>query len=95
MTVTGTSGYRMAVRRLEELAENLGKRGFITTLETCVGQPSVSVTNRQTSHLSEIIYASPADDGSWWLWWSWAERIAPVEHTDSAAFKIAHVLTAQ
>jgi hypothetical protein len=43
--------------------------------------------------LSETIYAAPAAAGSWWFWWSWADRIAPIGDVETAAFKIAYVLT--
>jgi hypothetical protein len=39
------------------------------------------------------VYAAPAEDGSWWLWWSWADQLAPIDEIDTAAFKIAYVLT--
>jgi hypothetical protein len=94
MTTTSVRGYELAVIKLEELADDLGGRGFATTLVTGVGHPSLTVVHRLATHLSESIYAAPAKDSSWWLWWSWAERIAPVSETSAAAAKIAHVLTA-
>lgn len=32
-------------------------------------------------------------EGAWWLWWSWADQIAPIDDVSEAAFKIAYVLT--
>jgi hypothetical protein len=43
--------------------------------------------------LCETIYAAPAVDGSWWFWWSWADRIAPVEDVEATTFKVHYVLT--
>ena len=55
--------------------------------------PRVRVQNRSISQLSDTVYAAPAADGSWWLWWSWADQLAPIDDVDAAAFKIAYVLT--
>jgi hypothetical protein len=94
MSTISIRGYELAVIKLEELADDLGARGFATTLVTGGGHPSLTVVHRLATHLSESIYAAPAKDNSWWLWWSWAERIAPVGETGTAAAKITHVLTA-
>ena len=51
------------------------------------------VANRWAAELSDTIYAAPAEDGSWWFWWSWEDRIALVGDVEAAAFKIAYVLT--
>ncbi|MDQ2873947.1 MAG: hypothetical protein M3Y33_03670 [Actinomycetota bacterium] len=93
MSTTSIGGHELAVRKLEELADDLGGKGFATTLVTGGGYPALTVVHRRSSRMTETIYAAPAD-GSWWLWWSWAERIAPVDETADAAGKIAHVLTA-
>jgi hypothetical protein len=53
----------------------------------------LSVVNRGLPQLSEHVYAAPSEDGSWWFWWSWADRLAPIDDVDAAAFKIAYVLT--
>ena len=94
MGTTSISGYEQAVSKLEALADDLGGRGFATTLVTGGGHPSLTVVHRIATHMSESIYAAPAKDSSWWLWWSWAERIAPVGETGTGAAKIVHVLTA-
>jgi uncharacterized protein with LGFP repeats len=55
----------------------------------------VNVASQSVPQLSETVSAAPADDGTWWFWWSWGDRIAPVGEVETAAFKIAYVLTAQ
>ncbi len=86
------TSYQAAVGGLEALADDLTERGFATGLMRS-RHPNVVVVNKSTSHLKETIYAAPTRDGSSWLWWSWAERIAAIDDTAVAAAKIAHVLT--
>ena len=69
-----------AVNGLEALGADLSGRGFMTTVMEGGGPPCVRVVSRVTAQLSENVYAAPADDGSLWFWWSWAERIAPIGH---------------
>jgi hypothetical protein len=84
----------MAVaERLQALAADLGKRGFGTRVLAPGDTWRLRVENRSVPQLSETVYAALAEDGSWWLWWSWADRFAPIEDVDAAAFKIAYVLT--
>lgn len=92
MTVTDMTAYRAAVGKLEALANDLSARGFTTILVTDKGHPNVTVANKAVSRMTETIFAAPAQDGSWWLWWSWAERIAAIDDVDAAALKITHVL---
>jgi hypothetical protein len=92
VSTTSISGHELAVSKLDELATDLGGRGYATTLVTGDGHPALTVVHRRFPRITETIYAAPAD-GSWWLWWSWAERIGPVGETGRAADKIAHVLT--
>jgi hypothetical protein len=93
MTVTGTSTARKAVERLEALAADLDGRGFATRILEDSGYPCVNVVNRTATQLCENVYAAPAGDGSLWLWWSWAERLAPIDDIAAAALKIERVLT--
>ena len=53
------------------------------------GKLRMWVQNRSISHLSDAVYAAPAEDGSWWLWWSWPDQLAPIDEVESAAVKIA------
>jgi hypothetical protein len=41
----------------------------------------------------ELVMGVAAADGAWWLWWSWADQLAQIDDVDTAAFKIAYVLT--
>jgi hypothetical protein len=81
--------------QLGALAVNLRARGFtaqVTRAGTC---ECVNVASQSVPQLSETVSAAPADDGTWWFWWSWGDRIAPVGELETAAFKIAYVLTPQ
>jgi hypothetical protein len=82
-----------AAEQLKALAEDVQKRGFAAHVVQDGRYASVSVINRSVPQLSENVYIAPAEDGSWWFWWSWADRLAPIDDVDAAAFKIAYVLT--
>jgi hypothetical protein len=81
--------------RLEGLAEELGKRGLMTRLMAPPGRvPSLHVVNPVMSRLAEDVYVGRSQDGLWWFWWPWAERIAPGDQMAAAAAQIARVLSA-
>jgi len=81
--------------RLEGLARELGKHGLRTRLIAPPGRvPSLHVVNPSVSRLAEDIYVGRSQDGLWWFWWPWAERIAPGDEFASAAAVIARVLRA-
>ncbi len=81
--------------RLEELARELGKRGLRTKIVTPFGRvPSLHVVNPTVSRLAEDVYVGRSQDGSWWFWWPWGERIAPGNTVAAAAALIAKVLDA-
>ncbi len=82
-----------AVKRLNDLAAELDRRGFAARVLASGGKLRMWVQNRSISHLSDAVYAAPDGDGAWWLWWSWADQIAPIDDVSEAAFKIAYVLT--
>lgn len=90
---TGEEDGRYVRRCLENLASDLEDRGFETQVIEASGSPSISIRNRVAPKLSENINAAIADDGSWWLWWSWGDRIARIDDVETAGFKIAYVLT--
>lgn len=92
MTATDTMAARKAVEQLKVLGADLTRRGFTTTVVEGGGSPFVNVINRQSSYLSEKVYAAPTGDGSVWFWWSWAERIAPIGHVTTVADRVARVL---
>jgi hypothetical protein len=78
---------------LESLAEALARRGLRTRLMAPQGRiPSLHVVNPAASVLAEDIYAGRGQDGVWWFWWSWAERIGASEDLEAAATRIARVL---
>ncbi len=78
---------------LEKLAAELDGRVYAVTLVTSAGRrPCLSITNRQATQLTEYIYAAPADDGAWWYWWGWAQRIVPVADLTGAVAAIDRVL---
>jgi hypothetical protein len=84
------------LNRLEGLAEVLAHHGLRTTLMTPPGRvPSLHVVNPAASALAEDVYAGRGQDGTWWFWWSWAERIAEWEDLEAAATLIKRVLAAR
>jgi len=86
---------RYFLDRLEGLARELGKHGLRTRLIAPPGRvPSLHVVNPSVSRLAEDIYVGRSQDGLWWFWWPWAERIAPGDEFASAAAVIARVLRA-
>jgi hypothetical protein len=79
--------------RLDGLAEELGRRGMQATLMAPAGRvPSLHVVNPAASRLAEDVYVGRSQDGLWWFWWPWAERIAPGDDVCEAATLIAKVL---
>jgi hypothetical protein len=94
--VQGPAELRQAyLDRLDGLAEVLATRRLRTRLMTPAGRvPSLHAVNPAASALAEDIYAGPCQDGRWWFWWSWAERIAPCEDLAGAALQISQVLAA-
>jgi len=87
---------RAYLGRLEGLAEAVAEYGLRARLVVPPGRvPSLHVTNPQASALAEDVYAGPGQDGQWWFWWSWAERIASGDDLAAAALRISHVLAAR
>jgi hypothetical protein len=79
--------------RLEGLADVLVRRGWRAKIMTPQGRvPSLHVVNPFTGALAEDVYAGRGQDGRWWFWWSWAERIALSEDVEDAAARIERVL---
>ncbi len=93
MSAMERAALTLVADRLNTLAVNLDNRGFGARVLATDGTLRVWVENRSVPRLSEAVYAAPAEDGSWWLWWSWADQLAPIDDVDAAAFKIAYVLT--
>jgi hypothetical protein len=81
--------------RLDRLARALTERGLNVSLLAPPGRvPSLHVVNPAVLALAEDIYAGCCEDGGWWFWWSWAERIAAEDDLEGAAERIWHVLAA-
>ena len=93
MSVISAEAVRVAAERLDALAVELDRRGFSARVLVTGEKLRMWVQNRTFSQVSDAVYAAPAEDGSWWLWWSWADQLAPIDDVESAAFKIAYVLT--
>ena len=81
--------------QLDRLAPVLAQHGMATNLMAPAGRvPSLRVINPAEPALAEDVYAGCCEDGSWWFWWSWAERIAVATELDRAAERVVHVLSA-
>lgn len=94
MTEANTAAISAATAQVEALATELSERGFATTVVSSGKYRRLTVVNKAASQLSENVYAAPASDGPWWFWWSWGERIAPVEDVSAAAHAVGRVLRA-
>lgn len=76
--------------RLENLAGALASRGLHADVLAPLGRiPRLQVMSPGADR-AEDIYAWRCQDGSWWYWWSWAERIATTGELTRAADRIAH-----
>jgi hypothetical protein len=93
MSVINAARAKVAAVRLEAVVNDLSGRGFAASMEPGSPYPRARVINREVPQLSEHIYAAADGDGVWWFWWSWADRLAPVDDVETAAFKVAYVLT--
>ncbi len=93
MSVYSADAVKGAAERMEALSAELDLRGFSARVLVTGEKVRMWVQNRAFSRVSDAVYAAPAEDGSWWLWWSWADQIAPIDDVESAAVKIAYVLT--
>jgi hypothetical protein len=85
-----------AAAQVEALAGELSRRGFATSVTGAAlhhHHPCVRVTNTHVTRMSEDVYAAPGRDGQWAFWWSWADKIGPVDDIEAAAMAIAYVLS--
>lgn len=55
--------------------------------------PSLHVVNPASARLAEDVYVGRSQDGIWWFWWPWAERIARGDEIGEAAAIIVRVLS--
>jgi hypothetical protein len=86
---------RAAATQLEALARELTEQKLETCVSSDSGALNLSVANPAMLGSRETIAVAQADDGVWWFWWSWGDRIARITDIGTAAFKIAYVLTPQ
>jgi hypothetical protein len=87
------AGLVASAKRLNELAAELDRRGFAVRVLATNGKVRAWVQNPAAPEFSDAVYAWPDDVGDWWLWWSWAARIALIDDVKAAADTIACVLT--
>lgn len=77
---------------LRRLAEGLSHRGFAANITQGAASVSLRVANPDTPALNERVLCRPADDGSWWFWWTWRQPIGSVDEQEVVIRKIATVL---
>ncbi|MFC7383840.1 hypothetical protein [Sphaerisporangium rhizosphaerae] len=81
-----------AADHLRRLGDLLRARGLhVRVGETRGGVPQLIVVSTSVPTLSEVIFAARAEE-SWWFWWAWAERIAPVDDPQTAATHVCQAL---
>src|SRR5258708_24025980 len=82
------------LHRLEHLAVELRRRGMTADLVVAPGRiPRLEVV--YPAGPAEDVYAWRGQDGTWWFWWSWADRSACTADLDDAAARIEQVLARQ
>ena len=80
------------LERLESLAGALATRGLHVDVMSPPGRiPRLQVAGPAAGQ-AEDIYAWRGQDGTWWYWWPWAERIAATEDLTAAVDRIEHAL---
>jgi len=77
---------------LQSLAEELSSRGFAVRLLGTASQPSLKVTNPDSSELTERVLCHPAEDGSWCFWWPWQQPIGSADDLVAVSGRIMTVL---
>jgi hypothetical protein len=82
-----------AAAQLEALAGDLAGQGFDAHVIRDGQELNLSVVNRSVPAVRGKVNAGPADDGTWWFRWLRGDRIAPLADVETAAFKIAYVLS--
>ncbi len=80
------------VQRLERLAGTLTRRGLDASLVDPRGRVPRLQVGHPAAQLATDVYASRCQDGAWWFWWPWAERIAADGDLDTAAERIELLL---
>jgi hypothetical protein len=79
---------------LAALAENLLDQGLAASVVWFGTRQRVSVLNRSLREMQDSVYIAPDEDGTWWYWWSWGDKIGLISDPAQAAIAIAKVLMA-
>jgi len=80
------------LNHLEHLAVELCRRGLRASLAAPPGRiPRLEVCH--PAGPSEDVYAWRGQDGTWWFWWSWAERIACAADIGATVTRIEQLLS--
>jgi hypothetical protein len=89
----GTPALREAsIAHLEVLGAVLVRHGLSARPVVPPGRvPRLQVTH--ASGRGEDVYTGRCEDGIWWFWWPWAQRIATVSQVDEAAATIERHLS--
>jgi hypothetical protein len=88
-----TAGPSAAIAILERLSTRLTADGWQVGMHAPPDRrPMLYVAHPAIVFLSELVTAEQGSDGRWWLWWSWAERIALADDLNEAAATIGRVL---
>lgn len=96
MPLAADADAEAAIAVLERLASRLSTDGWQVRLHAPPDRrPMLHVANPAVAFLSDLVTAGQGRDGRWWVWWSWAERIAPADDLDRAAASIGRVLAAR
>src|SRR5256885_2012684 len=76
-----------------ELASLLERTRLRARLTQPIGRPpTLHVQNPGLPALSEHVRLEPCEQGKWWLWWGWDERIAAVDDLPTAVECIRRVV---
>jgi hypothetical protein len=87
---------RTAGAHLEALAGQLGRAGLCARITHPIGRPAtLHVLNPDQPDLEERVVIDRCENGTWWFWWAWAERIAPAGQMADAAESIRRVVSAR
>jgi hypothetical protein len=79
------------LHQLEHLAAELWQHGLEASIVAPLGRvPRLEVTH--PAGTAEDVYVGRCQDGTWWFWWPWAERIASTDDPGEAAARIGQVL---
>jgi hypothetical protein len=84
-----------AAGQLRLLADDLERRGFVVSVTGADGGARLTVVSNAVAQVDASLSIAPDDNGAWWFWWPWGDRLALACDVEAAAFKVAYVLTPQ